>query len=632
MGAEVVLTRKGRMMPALRMLHPPAGAVAEGGIRRFSRVVAEGVAEAGLADVSVTEMDVPVDASHPECVVLQYGAGLQFSSEAYLSAVNALPRSATVSVILHDLGGPAYPGRRQTAVHVARAVVNRIRGRGGSPAVAWRRRKAWRLIQRAATSFMVCYPHERERLAPRLQERCAVVDHPTPPRVALPDRSSARAELGVDQLRVVTLLGFLSARKGVAEALELIGALDDDAVLVLAGAPVKGFEGELDRMIASARGRVIHTGWLEHDDQRRWIAATDVAIAPFRDASASGSILEWLVHGIPVVTSVTPLAEQLQRRTGGLLATYEGAHGFIRTVRAALSRDDRGRSTMPLDVPAALVGERVVAEAVRHRGDSHRRIFLVGCPRSGTTLLQSMLATHPRLVSFPETHAFRNRAPGNDAEAVKAFVEVLSGDVGAAIRPDLEAVGNAYVPPQALIHAGDLTAMHVGAEGWLEKTPDHLLFVAQIARQIPDAKFVHIVRDPVDVVSSLRRLSVDHPTNWTRKFQDLDAGIQRWTRSGKAHKQWLGNEAHFFVSYERLVAAPESVLRTLCTWLGLDYVSEMTSGFSRSAENLIAGHEPWKAKNTRALTTERQPILTGAEEEKVRESCHTLWREILAAT
>ncbi|WP_221583747.1 sulfotransferase [Microbacterium sp. G2-8] len=579
-----------------------------------------------------SDMDMPVDPKQTESVVMQYGAGLQFGSKEYVAAVKALPASATVTVMLHDLGGAAYPGPLQTTVRIARGAIRRLLGRGGSVATPWHRRRAWCLLQKVATTFVVCYPHERDRLSPRLQERCVVVDHPTPPRAALPDRAAARMELDVADAHVVTLLGFLSPRKGVREALDLIGALGDDAVLVLAGAPVVEFAEELDRMIASTRGRVIHTGWLETAEQRKWIAATDVAIAPFRDASASGSMLEWLVQGIPVVTSATPLAEQLRQRTDGLLTTYDDEEGLQRSVRAALSGADEHRRAKPLDVPAARVGERVIAEAVRNRGDLHERIFLVGCPRSGTTLLQSMLAAHPGLVSFPETHAFRNRARANDAEAVKAFSAALSDEVRAVIEPELDAVDSAYVPPQTLVHAGDLTVMRTAADGWLEKTPDHLLFAEQIASQVPGSRFVHIVRDPVDVVSSLRRLSTEHPTDWTRKFQDLDAGINRWTRSGRAHKKWVGDPAHFFVSYETLVASPESVLRTLCSWLELEYDPEMTSGFARSAESLIAGHEPWKAKNTRELTAERKSVLTDAEEEAVRQACHPLWREILVAT
>lgn len=40
-----------------------------------------------------------------------------------------------------------------------------------------------------------------------------------------------------------------------------------------------------------------------------------------------------------------------------------------------------------------------------------QRFFLVGCPRSGTTLLQSLLAAHPEIISFPESHFFRHLTP-----------------------------------------------------------------------------------------------------------------------------------------------------------------------------------------------------------------------------
>lgn len=84
------------------------------------------------------------------------------------------------------------------------------------------------------------------------------------------------------------------------------------------------------------------------------------------------------------------------------------------------------------------------------------RLFLVGCPRTGTTLIQSLLAAHSQIASFPESH---------------------------------------------LLLAGGGTRW--GQTIWLEKTPLHLLYIKQFEQFIPGVKFIHLLRNGADVVASL---------------------------------------------------------------------------------------------------------------------------------
>ncbi|MDP5181620.1 sulfotransferase [Blastococcus sp. BMG 814] len=129
-----------------------------------------------------------------------------------------------------------------------------------------------------------------------------------------------------------------------------------------------------------------------------------------------------------------------------------------------------------------------------------RRIFVVGCPRSGTTLLQSFLAAHPQVHSFPETHFFHRlqaprggrRAAGLAATGAAGRLDEAAGRLGAPRRrpvlPTVRRSGAAFVA------MADAAARRNGADTWVEKTPANLYVLDLIERVVPGAQVVHIVR------------------------------------------------------------------------------------------------------------------------------------------
>lgn len=247
------------------------------------------------------------------------------------------------------------------------------------------------------------------------------------------------------------------------------------------------------------------------------------------------------------------------------------------------------------------------------------RVFLVGCPRSGTTLLQSLLAAHPRLVSFPETHFFRvvlarreerwrrrfgiasSHAP--EALARLAALGVMDGS-SSNQRRRMVTVGQ-YA--RLLTNTLDRAAAASGATHWLEKTPDHLLDVREIQRHVRRPNFIHMIRDGRAVIASLFEVKREHP-EWGG-LATVDRVIEQWRRGLHRSLSWVGRRNHAFVSYERLVADPHRVLFRLCEFLSLPVsdgsVEEMVRGYAREQQRLVgyaqgtpkgyvAQGEPWK--------------------------------------
>ena len=243
-----------------------------------------------------------------------------------------------------------------------------------------------------------------------------------------------------------------------------------------------------------------------------------------------------------------------------------------------------------------------------------RRIFIVGAPRSGTTLLQSLLAAHSQLTSFTESHFWSRhfrRVPGlgtvvlrrdpvprarqfiaeNDAEP-----RLLSGLTAGSAPPRALATRAASRELVALL---DRVAHERGASGWIEKTPRHLLFVPFLDRQLEDAPgthFVHIVRDGLETVASLYAAS----RSWERAY-DLPTCVRRWNDDVKRSLARLHSARDHFVFYERLTDEPEPCLRSLLAALGLGWEPSMLDDYGKVAARLVRGDEPWKSEVGRAL-------------------------------
>lgn len=241
-------------------------------------------------------------------------------------------------------------------------------------------------------------------------------------------------------------------------------------------------------------------------------------------------------------------------------------------------------------------------------------IFVVGAPRSGTTLLASMLAGHPRIACGPETHFFNKLSPGHLRAALadrawpdRAVQLVLSLTLaGQAVTElfghserDLREFLAAREPSTgALLES--LTALHARKRGkarWAEKTPNHLLHLPAIRRHYPGAPVVRIVRDPRDSALSMRQLPWASPSAL--------ANAHLWSAWFSASQPFFRSDARSFtVRYEDLVHEPEGVLTAVCGFIGEVFEPGMLE-FTQTATDVSSPKETWKAGNARTLDAGR---------------------------
>lgn len=216
---------------------------------------------------------------------------------------------------------------------------------------------------------------------------------------------------------------------------------------------------------------------------------------------------------------------------------------------------------------------------------SDRPIFVVGCPRSGTTLLQVMLHAHPRIAVPPETrflvHAYRDRArfghlsdPTNHLRLAQWITRNRAGkfhmlglDPGEVTEQIMAAPPTVGTAVGVVLRA---YAARFGKPRWGDKRPRYWHDIDVLLRLFPDAQIVHIVRDGRSCIASLKRMSW-----WTTGF---DGALANWlmaTERARKDTRHLGPDSFHQLRYENLVTDPETELRRLCGFLGEEFDAAM---------------------------------------------------------
>ena len=236
-----------------------------------------------------------------------------------------------------------------------------------------------------------------------------------------------------------------------------------------------------------------------------------------------------------------------------------------------------------------------------------RPIFVIGHPRSGTTLLASMLGRHPAVASTPETlYLLQGRfqlAPAIAAgpEAVAARIHRTPLRRLARDRAALVADLAAAAPLTEGAVFGVLLASFARANGAsrvVEKTPMHLRHVETILDWFPDARLLWILRDGRACAASLRKLSwsTSNPTllaaDWVRNMAFAEAGEAR------------AGAALLRVRYETLTADPVAEMDRIQDFLGLPR-SEAVHDHTREVDTVKAFERDWKANIGKPIMTAR---------------------------
>ena len=244
-------------------------------------------------------------------------------------------------------------------------------------------------------------------------------------------------------------------------------------------------------------------------------------------------------------------------------------------------------------------------------------VFIVGCPRSGTTLFRHIVDAHPKITISPEAQWIpkwfeRRKGLTPDGMVMPKVVPLLLEhskfallDIG---RGELETlVGNGQPVSYASFVTGifDLYGKARGKSLVGNKTPDYARRMHILHALWPDARFIHLIRDGRDVALSLMawsRVSQKTPGTFpTWKDDPVSTAALWWelnVRRGREAGRALGPELYREICYESLVTRPAEVCRVVCSFLGLPFDDAMLR-FHESRTSLrpiTAGLRDWRTQ------------------------------------
>jgi hypothetical protein len=219
-------------------------------------------------------------------------------------------------------------------------------------------------------------------------------------------------------------------------------------------------------------------------------------------------------------------------------------------------------------------------------------VFIIGSPRSGTTLLYHMLLsaggfavylTESKVFDlvFPQFENLSDRK--NRRKALDLWLQSKLFTLSGLDRERIEntILNECQTGGDFLRAIMEEIARSQGVDRWAENTPEHILYLAKIKKEIPDAMVIHMIRDGRDVALSLEKKAWVEPFPWDRKRRALVAGLYwEWlVDQGRQQKSALGKD-YMEVRYEKLIAQPEITLGEIGAFIKheLEYAQIQRSG------------------------------------------------------
>jgi hypothetical protein len=227
--------------------------------------------------------------------------------------------------------------------------------------------------------------------------------------------------------------------------------------------------------------------------------------------------------------------------------------------------------------------------------------FIVGAPRSGTTLLRLMLDSHPDLAIPPETGFLTGPTllPGGGPHE---FLRSLKRSQNWAdlhlddekLLANLSAL-TAFNPADAYRVCYATYASRFSKPRYGDKTPSYAFHMERIEQLLPEAHFIHIIRDGRDTAISLRR-------QWFSPGQEMTTQARFWADHVRTARASAGKVRRYLeIRFETLILDTEATLSKICTFIGLDFSADMLRYYERAPARLHE-HEGRNLGKGRILT------------------------------
>lgn len=274
-------------------------------------------------------------------------------------------------------------------------------------------------------------------------------------------------------------------------------------------------------------------------------------------------------------------------------------------------------------------------------------LFLCGYMKCGTTLLLQLLDGHPELVVLPGDGWFMGRRYLDcDDAAVRYKKEFRDHWLARIINPtgqspfwlfgeeveDYSAFVNHYeewfkllddkqrghMMSTVLAYCSANPQKPAGPKLWVEKTPGNEFEIERILNFFPQARFLHIVRDPRENFASLKRLY--QTRNWDWRQMSIAKKIGESCAKAVFNQKELGKDRYLVLQYEKLTEDPERTLKKIQNFLGIAWTDSLlipTVNGRNAQANTMYGDRKIIGRVRKATKDKWKSVLSGSEKRAI---------------
>ncbi len=222
-------------------------------------------------------------------------------------------------------------------------------------------------------------------------------------------------------------------------------------------------------------------------------------------------------------------------------------------------------------------------------------VFLVGMPRSGSSLIEQILASHPQVYGAGELASSRTQA------SVGGIPVPSAGELH--FRKVFRRLDSAALQRMALAYIARLPALADGKIRIVDKFPGNFLRIGLIRMILPDAKIIHTMRDPVDTCVSCYSKWFTSGHDYSYNLAELGRYYSRYSELMDHWRSVLPSGAMLDVSYEDVVNDLEGQARRLIDYCGLAW-----------DDRCLSFHKTSRPVKTASAVQVRQPLFRSSLE------------------
>ena len=244
------------------------------------------------------------------------------------------------------------------------------------------------------------------------------------------------------------------------------------------------------------------------------------------------------------------------------LGNYDTAFAHFRAGAAQFRKKiqyDEAEMLGQLESTMAVFSDALVRDKSGAGAPSREHIFVVGMPRSGTTLVEQILASHREVTTAGEISDLARSVASTAKDKGSAFPEFVSNLEGR----DLERLGYLY--------SSTVKARHPQASRILDKMPSNFLLIGLIHLALPNAKIIHCRRDPLDTSVSIFTHFFAKGISYSYDLAELGRYYRGYQRLMDHWRSVLPSGALLDVDYESLVKDPETTSRRIVDYCSLEW-------------------------------------------------------------